>query len=77
MRIIAHGWRYKGLKSPHQVNEEMTHQVKEEKLTTMAVHIQRSHVEKHKRHLFVITKAKDQITAFKQGDSGLQVHTHN
>lgn len=53
----------------------MTHQVKEEKLTTMAVHIQRSHAEKPERHLFVITKAKDQIIAFKQGDSGLQIHT--
>lgn len=50
MGIIDHGW--KGVKA------RMTHQVKEEKLTTMAVHIQRSHVEKPTRHLFVITNGQ-------------------
>lgn len=36
------------------MKSRMTHQVKEEKLSTMAVHIQRSHAEKPTRHLFVI-----------------------
>lgn len=51
VRVIDHGWRQKGVKS------RMTHQVKKKKLTTVLVHIHRSHAEKATK-LFAITNSQ-------------------